>query len=289
MDLSNLGGTPVPRGGGGNGNGSGAGSKPLPLVPNPDAQPPGPAEIMAWTLCQALRDDDVAVFGAVSLVPLAACRLAQLTHAPNLTMITGPSGGVNPAGDPLVASVGDYANLAGEAILGFNDVALLWAGGRFNVFFAGGLEVDPYGNLNLTQTERGVRGPGAAGLPLAPSSPRIFIYMSNHDPRTFVPQVAMVSAPGWTPDPAAGDNGPGRAEGGPVLMVTPLAVLDFAPSGRMRLRSVHPGSSVEQVQAATGFPLVLPPGPVPLTPVPPPDRLRLLRQLDPNLLLLRKG
>ncbi len=289
MDLSNLGGTPVSRGGGGgngNGNGSGA-SRPLPLVPNPDAQPPSPQEIMAWCLAQALRDDDVAVFGAVSLLPLTACRLAQLTHAPNLTMVTGPSGGVNPAGDPLVPSVGDYANLAGEAILAFNDVGLLWAGGRFNVFFAGGLEVDQYGNLNLTSTRRGVRGPGAAGLPLAPSSPRIFIYMSNHDPRTFVPQVNLVSAPGWTPAPAAGDTGPGRDAGGPVLVVTPLAVLDFAPSGRMRLVSTHPGMSAAQVQAATGFPLLLP-DPVPVTPLPPPDRLRLLRQLDPNL-QLRSG
>jgi glutaconate CoA-transferase subunit B len=199
-------------------------------------------------------------------------------------MVTGPSGGVNPAGDPLVASVGDYANLAGEAILPFNEVALLWAGGRFNVFFAGGLEVNPYGNLNLAETGRGVRGPGAAGLPLAPSSERILIYMSNHDIRTFVPQVASVSAPGWTPDPAAGDSGPGRSMGGPVLVVTPLAVLDFAPSGRMRLQSVHPGVSAAQVQAATGFPLIVP-DVVPVTPVPPPDRLRLLRQLDPGLLL----
>ena len=280
MDLSNLGGTPVGRERGGNG-------KPLPLVPNPDAQPPSPREIMAWSLAQALRDDDVAVFGAVSLLPLAACRLAQLTHAPNLAMVTGPSGGVNPAGDPLVASVGDYANLAGEAILPFNEVALLWAGGRFTVFFAGGLEVDQHGNLNLTETGRGVRGPGAAGLPLAPSSPRILIYMSNHDPRTFVPQVAVISAPGWPPDPAAGDTGPGRGAGGPVRVVTQLAVLDFAPSGRMRLVSLHPGVSAEQVQAATGFPLVLP-DPVPVTPVPPPDQLRLLRQLDPQL-LLRSG
>jgi glutaconate CoA-transferase subunit B len=282
MDLSNLGGTPVPRERGGNGHG--AGGQPLPLVPNPDAQPPSPREIMAWSLSRALRDDDVAVFGAVSLLPLAACRLAQLTHAPNLTMVTGPSGGVNPAGDPLVASVGDYANLAGEAILPFNEVALLWAGGRFTVFFAGGLEVDQYGNLNLTETGRGVRGPGAAGLPLAPSSPRILIYTSNHDPRTFVPQAAVVSAPGWTPDPAAGDSGPGRAEGGPVQVVTPLAVLDFAPSGRMRLASVHPGVSAAQVQAVTGFPLIMP-DPVPVTPVPPPESLRLLRQLDPQLLL----
>jgi glutaconate CoA-transferase subunit B len=52
----------------------------------------------------------------------------------------------------------------------------------------------------------------------------------------------------------------------------------------MRLASVHPGVSAAQVQAVTGFPLIMP-DPVPVTPVPPPESLRLLRQLDPQLLL----
>ena len=284
MDLSNLGGTPVSRGGG---NGAGDGQRPLPFYSNPDAQPPSVPEIMAWSLAQRLRHDDAAIFGAASLLPLAACRLAQLTHAPDLVMSTGPSGAINPAADPLVASVGDYANLAGEAILTFPDTALLWAGGRFSVFFAGGMEIDQYGNANLIGTWRdgaGVRGPGAAGLPLALSSGRIFLYANHHDPRTFVPRVTYISAPGWTPDPAAGDTGPARAGGGPVLVVTPLAVLDFAPSGRLRLVSAHPGITAAAVQAATGCPLVLP-DPVPITPSPPPPVLRLLRQLDPQLLL----
>jgi glutaconate CoA-transferase subunit B len=284
MDLSNLGGKPVSRG---SSNGAGDGQKPLPFYTNPDAQPPSAPEIMAWTLAQALRNEDAAIFGAASLLPLAACRLAQLTHAPDLVMSTGPSGGINPAADPLVASVGDYANLAGEAILSFPDTVLLWAGGRFNVFFAGGMEIDQYGNANLAGTWRdgaGVRGPGAAGLPLALSSGRILLYTNNHDLRTFVPRVTYISAPGWDPDAAAADDGPARTAGGPVLVITPLAVCDFAPSGRMRLVSVHPGVSAAQVQAATGFPLVTP-DPTPTTTVPSPAVLRTLRQLDPNFLL----
>ena len=256
---------------------------PLPLARNPGVEAPSVGEIMACALSRALRDDDVAIFGAVSLLPLAACRLAQLTHAPNLTMITGPSGGVNPAADPLVPSVGDYANLAGEAILDFPTALGLQAGGRVTVFFAGGLEIDAYGNANLLGTPA-VRGPGAAGLPLSATVGRTILYTSRHDPRTFVPRVATVTLPGWVPDPAAGDSGPARATGGPVLVVTPLAVCDFAPSGRMRLVSLHSGVSAAAVQAATGFPLIMP-DPVPVTPLPPRPVLRLLRELDRSGLL----
>ena len=53
-----------------------------------------------------------------------------------------------------------------------------------------------------------------------------------------------------------------------MLVVTPLAVCDFAPSGRMRLVSTHPGVTVAQIQAATGFPLIMP-DPVPETPLTP--------------------
>jgi acyl CoA:acetate/3-ketoacid CoA transferase beta subunit len=66
--------------------------------------------------------------------------------------------------------------------------------------------------------------------------------------------------------------------------VTNLAVLDFAtPDRAMRLRSVHPGVAVGDVLAATGFPLAVPPGEVPLTRLPAPGELALIRgRLDPG-------
>jgi acyl CoA:acetate/3-ketoacid CoA transferase beta subunit len=52
--------------------------------------------IMAAAISHALRDGETLFIGANPLIPFAGARLAQLTHAPNLTMIAGASGGVNP-------------------------------------------------------------------------------------------------------------------------------------------------------------------------------------------------
>src|SRR5438128_621592 len=105
--------------------------------------------IMAAVMARNLRDGELAFMGANSLIPMAGTRLAQLTHAPNLTLIAGASGGVNTLLDPLAPSSGDYANLVAEAVLPFPDVLMLLAGGRADVFFAGGLQIDKRGNCNL--------------------------------------------------------------------------------------------------------------------------------------------
>jgi hypothetical protein len=61
--------------------------------------------------------------------------------------------------------------------------------------------------------------------------------------------------------------------------------LDFTQEGEMRLASVHPGVTVQDVLGSTGFDLVLPEGEVPTTPEPTPDELQMLRELDPDGLL----
>jgi glutaconate CoA-transferase subunit B len=249
--------------------------QPITLYAAGGMRPPAVREVMAARLAAELRDGETVVFGAVSLLPLAAARLAQLTHAPRLTILAGASAAINPEGRPLLPSSGDYGNLVAEAALSFHELLLLQAGGRYDVFFAGGMQVDPHGNANLIGTPA-VRGPGAAGGPLAAGVQRTILYLSNHDTRTFVPQVAHVSLPGWNR---------GDGHGAPALVITPLAVLDFE-EGQMRLVSTHGGADAAAVQAATGFPLRLPPGDVPTTPNPDPATLKLLRSLDEGGLLL---
>ncbi|MGI8588599.1 MAG: CoA-transferase [Chloroflexia bacterium] len=277
MSFGNLGGKPVER----NGREDEAPSpapQPLPLYSKPGAQPAGPLELMAVAMARHLSDGEAVVFGAVSLLPLAAARLAQLTHAPNLTILAGASGAVNPFAEPLLPSSGDYGNLAAEAALSFHELLLLQAGGRFDVFFAGGMQVDMRGNANLLGTDS-VRGPGAAGQPLGAFVGRTIIYLTNHDRRTFVPQVATETLPGWA-------EGGGSSRGAPSLVVTPIAVLDFV-DGRMRLVSTHGGADSEAVQAATGFPLLMPDGGAPQTPQPDSETLKWLREIDEGGLLLR--
>jgi acyl CoA:acetate/3-ketoacid CoA transferase beta subunit len=105
-------------------------------------------------------------------------------------------------------------------------------------------------------------------------------WVPRHTRRVFVEQVDMASGVGY--DRAAG-LGPQAARFHEIrLVVTNRAVLDFAtPDHRMRLRSVHPGASVRDVVAATGFELAIP-GEVPVTRLPTPPELALIRgELDP--------
>ncbi len=263
-----------------------AGSDPLVFFKYPGADEGSaiaPGHIMAAALSRALRDGEVVVMGANPLLPLAAARLAQLTHAPNLTILTGASGGVNTLVEPLVPSSGDYANLIAEAILSFPEVLMLQMGGKTDVFFAGGLQIDQRGNCNLAtvgkHAQPTLRGPGSAGLPWAQSSARTILYTTSHDKRLFVPQVSFVSAPGWP----VGRRDPTAS--GPALVVTPLAVMDFSDEGAMRLVSLHPGVPVESLLENTGFDLLLPKGDIPVTPEPTGEEMRIMHQLDPDALL----
>src|SRR3954453_15026584 len=128
-----------------------AGSDPLVFFKYPGAEGGSVAKghIMAAAIAHALRDGELVFMGANSLIPLAGARLAQLTHAPNLTTLVGASGGVNSLVEPLAPSSGDYANLVAEGALSFPDILMLQMGGHVDLFFAGGLQIDRFGNCNL--------------------------------------------------------------------------------------------------------------------------------------------
>ena len=230
-----------------------------------------PTELMAIAMARSFRDGEVVVMGAVPTIPLAACRLAQTLHAPTLSYIVGGSGTVNPTPAALPTQSCDPKLEGGPCTLPLPDVVLLEGRGDvLDVFCAGGLQIDAHGNCNLVcvgERERPkLRGPGSVGLPFLPAVGRTIIYTLAHNPRTFVERVDFVSG--------AGD----RAE----LVVTTLGTMDFDPeSRRMRLASTHPGVHVDDVVAATGFQLLLPPS-VPETPLPTREELAELRRLDPG-------
>jgi len=231
------------------------------------------AELMAVVLARRLRPGEVAIMGAVSALPQAACRLAQLTTAPGLWFIAGGSGAVNPHLDPLVASSCDERLLDADCVLPLNDVILLEGRGDVvDVFFAGGLQVDAGGNCNLGPvgpwTRPTLRGPGGVGLPFLARAGRVVVYSTSHDRRTFVEAVDFVSGPG------------DRV----TEIVTPLCVFDFDAGHRARLASLHPGVTVEQVRAATGFDFAIA-EPLAATAPPTAAELAILRGIDRDGLL----
>jgi glutaconate CoA-transferase subunit B len=243
-------------------------------------------ELVVAALAREFSNDTCAFNGAVSFVPVTALLLARATHAPDLTWVAGSI-----AVDPQPAEIPE-STLASTLWTGATmlqaSVADFWAyaqSGRLNSFCFRGAQIDAFGNVNNTvigdYDQPKIRLPGGGGMAdLGCLVPRIYLWSTTHDPRTFVEKLDFRSGLGW------GDGGDHRErlglEGGPVVCVTNLAVLDFHPeSHRMRLRSVHPGVSVDDVVAATGFELVIE-GAVPETPVPSAEIVEAIRRVDPT-------
>jgi len=127
------------------------------------------------------------------------------------------------------------------------------AEGRIDAFFLSGGQIDGRGNVNLVGAGGAypatqIRWSGSFGSAyLYFLVPRVILFREEHSRRTLVRQVDFVSAPGTSP--------PGvHRPGGPVALVTPMALFDFDRArGGFRLRSIHPGHTLEEVLDQTGF------------------------------------
>lgn len=155
--------------------------------------------------------------------------------------------------------------------------------GRVDVGFIGAAEVDRFGNLNSSYVKNGglVRLPGSGGAcDIASLSQRLIIIMA-HERRRFPERVSYITSPGY------GEGGKWREEvglprGGPAVVITTKGILRFDPVTREAyLASYHPGVSVEEVIANTGWPLALAPD---LAQTDPPgrDELEIIRRYDPQ-------
>lgn len=241
-------------------------------------------EYMAVAAAAEIRDRDVVFIGTG--LPMIAAYLAKYTHAPDLTMVF-ESGiiGARPKG--LALGVGDFRLLSRcQKAASLYYALSLVQGGRIDVGFLGAAEVDQYGNINSTVIgpyERPtVRLPGSGGAnDIASSAGRIVIIVP-HERRKFPARLHYLTTPGHL---SGGDSRQraGLTGGGPVKVITTLATLDFEPgTKRMRLATLHPGVTLDEVRAQTGFDLVVPPS-VPETPRPTAEQIRLLRErIDPD-------
>ena len=147
--------------------------------------------------------------------------------------------------------------------------------GRIDAFFLGGVQIDGGANINLVgigdHPVAQKRFPGSYGSAyLYFVVPRVILFRVEHTPRTLVRKVDFVSAPGTSP--------PGvYRPGGPYALVTGRCVFRFEPArGRFRLASLHPGHTLDEVRAATGFEFDCA-DEVPETPAPGAETLALIR------------
>ena len=172
------------------------------------------------------------------------------------------------------------------------DIVDIEVRGRCDFSCYGAIQVDKHGNLNMLAIgdykKPKMRGPGSVGLSLSAAFKRFYIYLTHHDPRILVEKVDFISGPGFWDGTLERDKYVQPGAKGPCLCITPLGVFDFDPAKReMRLKSVHPGVSVDHLLSCTGFKPIVP-SKVPDTQPPTGEEMALLRgQIDREGILRR--
>lgn len=251
-----------------------------------------PIELMICCAARALDDGRSVAVGTG--IPCAAAMLAQQTHAPNLVVVF-EAGGVAPLLPSMPISVGDSRTFhRGLMATGMADVMHLAQRGLIDYTFLGGAQIDPFGNLNSTvagdYAKPKVRFPGSGGAnDLASFCWRTLVVTQQND-RRFVEKLDFRTTPGYL-DGRGSREAAGLPGGcGPYRVITDLAVMDFGETtGRMRVRSLHPGITLDQVRAATGFELEV--AAVRETTSPPSEEeLTILRErVDPHRYILGRA
>jgi glutaconate CoA-transferase, subunit B len=240
------------------------------------------AEMMAVAAARALHDGQACFVGIGA--PSTAANLARATHAPNLVLVYESGAiGAKPTRLPLSIGDGELADTA-DAVVSVPEIFNYWLqAGRIDVGFLGAAQIDRYANLNSTVVgpydHPSVRLPGAGGAPEIAGSCRTVLIMIRQSRRTFVDHLDFRTSVGF-------GDGPGHRErlgltgAGPQLVITDLGLLRPDPVTReLTLTDLHPGVTVEEARAATGWDLAVAP-PVRVTAAPTDEELRHLRRLE---------
>jgi glutaconate CoA-transferase subunit B len=249
-----------------------------------------PSEIMVVRAAKELADGEV-VFVGIGL-PNLACNLARRLHAPGLVLIY-ESGAVGAVPDRLPLSIGDPC-LATDSISVCSMVEVFnyyLQGGLIDVGFLGGAQVDRFGNINSTvigdYARPKVRLPGSGGACEIAVHAKKIILILKQSPKSFPEKLDFVTSPGFI-DGADRRKRYGFPGAGPALVITDFGVYGFTRDSReMILREIHPGISVADVRANTGWDLKVGRG-LTETPAPTSGELRIIREdLDPLRIHLR--
>jgi glutaconate CoA-transferase, subunit B len=215
-----------------------------------------PTEMMTIAAARALSNDDVCFVGIGS--PSAACNVARLTHAPDITLIY-ESGTIGVMPDVLPLSIGD-GELCESALttVSVPEMFRYWLqGGRISIGFLGAAQLDRFGNINTTvigpYLQPKVRLPGGGGAPeIATSCKEIFITLKQTK-RSMVETVDFFTSFGH------GNGGDDRLRlgittKGPTLLITDLALWKPHPETKeFTVVSLHPGVTPDDVQATCGW------------------------------------
>ncbi|TML41574.1 MAG: CoA-transferase [Actinobacteria bacterium] len=242
-------------------------------------------EVCVVACADAWRGDGEILASPIGIIPTLGARLARATFEPDLLLTDGEAYLV---ANDLPVGPGNHPKVV-EGWMRYRFVFdTVWSGRRHVMM--GATQIDGHGNQNISCIGDWARPKaqliGVRGAPGNTVNHPTSYWVPNHSTRSFVEHVDMVSGIGYERAARAGEW-IGRHHEIRVV-VSNKAVLDFdTPERSMRLRSVHPGVTVQDVVASTGFELVVP-DEVPDTRRPTPEELHLIRDvLDPTG--LRRG
>jgi glutaconate CoA-transferase subunit B len=244
------------------------------------------SELLAVMSGRLLEDGQV-VFAGVG-IPLLAATLAQRLHGPGLTILFegGTIGAFVEPGKLPPSTNEQRCTRRANMVLGSTDVLLLLQRGYVDVGFMGGAQIDRHGNLNssfIGDPDHPItRLPGTGGGNDIASLTQMIVAM-RHEKRRFVGDVDFVTSPGFLHGGTSRKDS-GLLAGGMYRVVTDLAIMGFdEASKRMQIIALHPGVTIDQVQANTGFELEVAAEDATTEP-PTEEELAVLRHLDPERL-----
>jgi glutaconate CoA-transferase subunit B len=251
---------------------------------------------MIYQVARTIQDGELVFHGYGSPVAAIAMLLARRAHAPHMVHIEGATYGVNPEPPFLPPTSNDWSLKQGSVIaLGISDLFDIAARGDMGRMFLSGVQIDRYGNLNVTalgdaDTPRVKLPGGGGGCNLSGDVQHITIWTAGHRAPMnkagkrqfrFVKHIDFISSIGHFSRDGISRQALGLRGGGPDRVVTELGVFDFDPGTHvLRLRALYPDTTVQDVLDNTEFEPVIAPD-VSLVPLPAPEHVALIRRFDP--------
>ena len=252
------------------------------------------AEAMIYQIARTIEDGILAFHGFGSPLVQLALHLAKHTHAHRTVLVAGATYGVNPNPPFLTPTSNDWVMDRGaKCHLDIEELFDLAASGRMGRMFLSGLQIDRFGNLNVTrlgQERLQLKLPGGGGgCNLSCDAVHVTIWTAAH--RTtpdakgrrrfrlvadcdFITSVGHRTADGKTRKYL------GYRGQGPDGIVTELGVFDFDDSGQARLTALYPDVEIDTVRENTGFDFPVSES-LSVTPMPSAEMVEFIRALDP--------
>lgn len=242
-------------------------------------------ELMVAAASREIRDGDLVFVGM--RLPILAYAVARTNHAPNAHGLFEVGLLRDQPAANFLGTMGDPPNVIGALwATRMSNVMALMAQGHVDLGFIGGAEVDRFGNLNTSYvgppSAPKVKLPGSGGGADIAILSRRWVTLMSHEPRRLVDRVSFITSPGHGDGTTGWRRRNGLLGAGPVAIVTTLCVFRFPEGGgEAYLDSIHPGHTLDEVRANTGWP-VEPVGDVIETPAPTAAELIAMRRLEPR-------